>query len=173
MLCGLLVTAMGTSGCADMASRPLTTVQRVDLQRFMGAWYVVAHIPTWIEKNAYNALESYRLDADGTIATTFTFNEGGFDGVRRTYRLRGFVRDGASNVVWGMQLLWPIRADYRVMYLTDDYAHVVIGRQRRDYAWIMARAPTIDEAELERMKALLAEQGYDLSALRLVPQRAP
>lgn len=156
-----------------MASRPLTTVQRVDLQRFMGAWYVIAHIPTWIEKNAYNAVESYRLDADGTIATTFTFNEGGFDGVSRSYRLRGFVRDGASNAVWSMQLLWPIRADYRVMYLTDDYAHVVIGRQRRDYAWIMAREPTIDEAELGRMKALLAKQGYDLSALRLVPQRAP
>ena len=28
----------------------------------MGDWYVIASIPTFIEKEAYNAVESYRLD---------------------------------------------------------------------------------------------------------------
>ena len=39
----------------------------VDLDRFMGDWYVIANIPTAIETEAYNAIESYRLDDDGTI----------------------------------------------------------------------------------------------------------
>ena len=65
-------------GC--QSTKPIHTVSHVDLERFMGDWYVVASIPTFIEKDAYNAVESYQLNADGTIATTFTFNKGGFDG---------------------------------------------------------------------------------------------
>jgi lipocalin len=61
-------------GC--QTTRPIHTVESVDLERFMGDWYVIASIPTFIEKDAYNALESYRLDPDGTIATTFSFNKG-------------------------------------------------------------------------------------------------
>ena len=56
----------------------------------------------------------YKLDPDGTIATTFTFNAGGFDGPGRLYTPRGFVVDRTSNAVWGMQFVWPIKADYRI-----------------------------------------------------------
>ena len=55
---------------------PIHTATAVDLERFMGDWYVIANIPTFIETNAYNAMESYRLAGDGTVATTFNFREG-------------------------------------------------------------------------------------------------
>ena len=57
------------TGCQTM--KPIHTVEKVDLERFMGDWYVIASIPTFIEKEAFNAVESYRLDDDGTVATTF------------------------------------------------------------------------------------------------------
>ena len=63
-------------GCQSATLPPLKTVANVDLPRFMGDWYVIANIPTFIEKGAHNAVESYRLDKDGTIATTFTFRAG-------------------------------------------------------------------------------------------------
>ncbi len=59
----------------------------------MGDWYVIASIPTFIERGAHNAVESYRLAADGTIETTFTFRAGGFDGEPKRYTPRGFVVD--------------------------------------------------------------------------------
>ena len=59
---------------------PMATVDYVDIQRFMGDWYVIANIPTFLEKGAHNPIESYRLDSDGSIATTFTFNADSFDG---------------------------------------------------------------------------------------------
>jgi apolipoprotein D and lipocalin family protein len=143
----------------------------VDLARFMGDWYVVAHIPTFIEKDAYNAVESYRLDADGTIATTYTFRAGAFDGERKRYTPRGFVLDRASNAVWGMRFVWPIKADYRIAYLAPDYSQTVIAREKRDYLWIMARTPQIPEADLERLLRFAAAQGYDTTPVRRVPQR--
>ena len=73
--------------------KSIHTVDEVDLSRFMGDWYVIASIPTFIEKEAYNAVESYRLEEDGTVATTFRFNKGGFDGPEKVYHPRGFIRD--------------------------------------------------------------------------------
>jgi apolipoprotein D and lipocalin family protein len=40
---------------------PLQTVEDVDIERFMGDWYVIANIPTSIEKGAHNAIEGYAV----------------------------------------------------------------------------------------------------------------
>ncbi|HSG65690.1 MAG TPA: lipocalin family protein [Gammaproteobacteria bacterium] len=149
---------------------PLPTVDYVDLPRFMGEWYVIANIPTFLERGAHNAVESYELAADGTIATTFTFRDGAFDGPVRTYRPRGFVRS-ESNAIWGMQFIWPIKADYRVIYLDDAYETTVIGREKRDFVWVMARTPTIPERRYAEIVGLLTRVGYDVAALEPVPQR--
>jgi hypothetical protein len=64
-----LGAALLLAGC--QSATPMETVPHVDLPRFMGPWYVIANIPTFVEKGAHNAVETYKLDADGTIATTF------------------------------------------------------------------------------------------------------
>ena len=66
------------AGCSGAPTIPVA--KEVDLDRFMGDWYVIANIPTRFEVGAHNAVESYRLDKDGSIATTFTYREGAFDG---------------------------------------------------------------------------------------------
>ena len=152
---------------------PLTTVPRVDIPRFMGSWYVIANIPTWLEEGAHNAVESYQLDADGTIRTTFTFRQGGFDGPLKTYNPRGFILDTGSNAVWGMRFLWPFKSEYLIISLDEDYSQTVIGRSKRDYVWIMARTPTMPEADYQRIADWLSTIGYDTSRLRRVPQRWP
>ncbi len=160
---------MAAAGCQSRP--PIHTVPHVDLERFMGDWYVIAAIPTFIETEAFNALESYRLEADGTITTTFTFNKGGVDGPLKTYTPRGFVEDTRSNEVWGMQFLWPFKAEYRIIHFAADYTQTVIGRTKRDYVWIMARTPAIPEADYQRIVSFLKAQGYDVGKLRRVPHQ--
>lgn len=150
---------------------PIHTVEKVDLARFMGPWYVIANIPTFIEETAYNAVESYRLDSDGTIATTFTFREGAFEGPEKRYEPRGFVVDRKSNAIWDMQFFWPFKSDFRIIYLSDDYGTTIIGREKRDYIWIMARKPVIDATELQKLIRFAGEQGYDTQLIRSVPQQ--
>ena len=169
----MLITAVLTlfiiQGCQTMP--PIHTVENVDLDRFMGDWYVIASIPTFIEKDVYNGIESYRLAEDGTIDTTFTFNKGGFDGPVKTYRPRGFVRDTGSNAVWDMQFVWPFKAEYRIVYLNDTYTQTVIGRTKRDYVWIMAREPSIPNDDYNRILQFIQSQGYDISKVQKVPQQ--
>jgi len=155
-----------------MPKNPVSTVSHVDLPRFMGDWYVIASIPTFLEKNAYNAVESYRLDSDGTIATTFSFHKGSFEGPLKTMQPRGWVRD-ASSAVWGMQFIWPIKAEYLIAYLNDDYTATIIARSARDYVWIMARTPALAPNQYQALVGEVGKLGYDTTKLQLVPQRWP
>ena len=166
---GIWLLVAGLGACASPS--PIDTVDYVELDRFMGDWYVIANIPTFFEKGAHNAVESYSMNADGTIATRFVFRQDDFNGEPRQYNPRGFVRRQTGNAVWGMQFIWPFKAEYRVIYLKDDYSQTIIGRSKRDYVWIMARTPVIEERQLQAMKSFLAEQGYDISRIEKVPQR--
>ncbi len=149
----------------------IKTVEYVDIDRFMGNWYVIANIPTFLEKDAYNAVESYERNADGTIATTFTFRDKSFDGTVKEYHPRGFIRDKKSNAVWGMQFIWPVKAEYCIIYLDSDYTVTVIGRSKRDYVWIMSRNSSISDAEYNAILEFLKSVGYDVSKIQKVPQK--
>ena len=166
----VLTFATALGACAAKGPE-MKTVDYVDIERFMGDWYVIASIPTFLEKGAHNAVESYELNADGTIATTFTYRDDGFDGEPKEFHPKGFIRDSDSNAVWGMRFVWPVKADYRIVYLNEDYTQTVIGRNKRDFVWIMARTPEIPDEDYVRLVTFIESIGYDVAELKKVPQR--
>ncbi len=171
----LTLAALATVFCASLRAEPapLATVPYVDLPRFMGDWYVIANIPPWIEREAHNSVENYRLDEKGNIATTFTYRKGAFDAPVKTLTSTGFVVNHETNAEWGVQFIWPIKAEYLITWLAEDYSTVIVARNKRDYLWLMARSPTIPAAEYERLKSRITDMGYDISKLQQVPQRWP
>lgn len=167
---GIAILGIIMIGCSQ--TRPaIKTMQYVDLNRFMGEWYVIANIPTFIEEGAHNAIESYQMNDDKTIATTFSFNDGSFDGERTVYRPKGFIKNKQTNAVWGMQFIWPIKADYRIVYVDPEYTQTIIGRNARDYVWVMARTPTVSENDYRKLISMVKQQGYDISKVQRVPQK--
>lgn len=170
--CGALT--MGLTNCStnpsEAASGELKPISRkIDLNRFTGDWYVHGNIPTFIEKEAYNAKESYELAEDGTIPTTFTFNKGSLDGPLKTYHPKGFVYNDETKAEWRMQFIWPFKASYLITYLSEDYETVIVGVPSRKYAWIMARDKNLLEDKYQELVAELKRQGHDISKLRRVP----
>ncbi len=174
MICKILLKAI-TAGTLlwlsslTHAAPPMATVNYVDLERFMGDWFVIANIPTALEKGAHNPLESYKLDKNGTIATTFSFNAGSFDGEEKVYHPRGFIKDKTTNARWGMQFIWPIKADYRVVYLDEDYQFTIIGRKARDYVWVMARSLDISEEKYQELIDFVVSLGYPADKIERAP----
>lgn len=157
------------SSCSSYA--PMRTVEYVDIDRFMGDWYVIANIPTFIEEGAHNAIESYEKNPDGSIDTVFTFRDGSFNGELKRYNPTGYIVEDGTNALWGMQFIWPIKADYRVVYLDQDYNITIIGREARDYVWLMARTPKIDDSEYDRLVDFIASIGYNQDLVQAVPQQ--
>jgi apolipoprotein D and lipocalin family protein len=162
-----IMTILGLTACQNLP--PIKTVAQVDVDRFMGDWYVIAAIPTFMESDPYNPVEHYDRNADGTIATTFAFNQGGFDGKLKTYHPTGFVVPDSGNAEWKMQFLWPFKAEYLIAYLSDDAQLTIIARNKRDYVWLMSRKPSMDQATFDTHVEKIKAMGYDISKLEVFP----
>lgn len=167
LIIGALFMATGCS-----SPPPITSMDYVDIDRFMGKWYVIANIPTFIEKDAYNPTETYKLNDNGTIATTFQFNKGSFSGPLKTYHPTGFITDSTSNAIWGMRFIWPFKADFRILHVDDNYQYTIIGRIKRDYVWIMARSPQISEEEYNKLLTIVENAGYNMEDIVKAPQQS-
>lgn len=167
MACALCFVAC--AACAASLA-PIKPVAHVNLPRFMGKWYLLATIPTRYGKDAYNAVETYTLQPDGNIHTTFSFHEGGFDGPYQHIHSTGYVTPGSGNAEWGVQLFWPFKLQYIVAYLKPDYSEMIVARDKRDYVWVFARTPQIPQADYAALVAQVRALGYPVASLRKVPQ---
>lgn len=159
----LPLVSAGVLGCAS--HDPLPTVERVDLDRFMGTWYVHVYSPLWVDRDAVNPVEHYFLEEDGSIATTYQFRRGSTEGRLRTFTPTGTVYNTDTNAEWRMQFLWPFKAQYLIVGLDEDYGGTVVAHPNRKYAWIMHREAEVDTDRLQRHKDLLRELGFDLDEL--------
>lgn len=164
-----IMSIFGLTACQNLP--PIKKVGQVNLERFMGDWYVIAAIPTFIEKDPYNPVERYQQNTDGSIATTFTFHQGSFDGPLKTYHPTGFVVEGSNNAEWKMQFVWPFKSEYLIAYLSEDYQHTVIARNKRDYVWLMSRQPHLDTDTYNTLVSKIKDLGYDTSKLQVFPHQ--
>ncbi len=159
------------AGCATPTGiRPLGLPQDalpLDLERFMGDWYVIAHIPLSPEAEAHEAVESYVLADDGSIDVTFRFCDGASDGPLEIFRLRGWVHDPATGAEWRVRPFWPLSFRYQITELDPEYRVTVVESGRN--AWVMARESSLPESELQAILARLAARGFELADLRRVP----
>jgi len=166
----LLAATLFNAGCSSNETRPLPRPPSVDVPRFMGDWYVIAHIPSWPEREAYDAVESYARRPDERIQTTFTYRKGSFTAPLKTMHPIGRVEKEGNGAVWGMQFVWPIQAEYVIAWLNEDYSQTIVARSKRDYVWYMARTPQVSESDYDAAVQRMQAMGYDISKLRRVPQ---
>ena len=174
----ILVVATSTlfGACVMSNAQPLEAIDRhIELERFMGDWYVIASIPIdlWFasEAGAHNAVENYALLDNGKIKTTYTFRRDGFDGEEEQFNPVGWVHNTETNAEWRMQFVWPFRSAYLIAWLDENYEHTIIGVPDRSHVWIMSRSPDIGEANYNRLIEITAELGHDTKLLQRIPHR--
>ena len=127
----------------------------LDLERFMGSWYVLANIPTFFEQNVGNCIENYRWNAEKKrIDITFTYRSKG-SSESSSAIMKGVVINGPLNTHWNVSpkllgsVFMPIKLDYLIIdfdsvHLPDTQLppmeFVTVGVPNRSYLWIMIRA---------------------------------
>lgn len=167
-----LLLALLLTGCAE-ARTPIPTVQSVDLQRFMGRWYVIGIIPTRFERGSHNPVETYRLDRKGNICTWYRYRPDSFDAPVKLFGSTGLVVPGTGNAEWKVRFFGLFKAQYKIGWLAEDDGQVLVVRDARDYLWYMARTPTVPESDYQAMLARAGTLGYDVDRIERVPQRWP
>lgn len=158
--------------CAAAADRPLRTVEALDLERYMGTWHQIALLPNWFQRRcASDTSATYSANADGTVRVLNrcrkddgTYVEA--EGLAR--RNAAHDRPGILQVRFAPRFLSALPfvwGDYWVIELTDDYGAVLVGAPSREYLWVLARTPTLDEATYTRLVDIARAEGFDVSAL--------
>ena len=165
------VPSVFISACSVMPPADFPREDFVDVDKFMGAWYVIAVIPPSFLDNTYNEIERYRRVSDRKIETVFTYRNGGFDEKLKKWEPTGYVVPESNGAVWGMSFIWPIQQEYTISYVNDDYTQTIVARSKRDMVWIMARTPHIPDSDYQSMVARVKDLGYDMSKLRKIPQQ--
>jgi len=155
------------TNCNGQQMEDLKPVKNVDIQRFMGKWYVIAIIPNWIEKNPYNSIEEYSLNEKGYIDVKYTFNQDGFDGKKRILKQKAFIKNSETKSEWQIQPFWPLRFPYYIIDLDENYSYTVIGYPNRKLLWIMSREKTISNENFKLIDQNLLNQGYDLNYIKI------
>ena len=66
VLVGLALVVFGCAGAA-VSEPPLTVVETVDVNRYLGKWYEIASYPAWFQKGCTATTAEYSLLPDGKI----------------------------------------------------------------------------------------------------------
>jgi apolipoprotein D and lipocalin family protein len=77
----------------------------------------------------------------------------------------------SNNALWGMQFIWPIKAQYKIVYLDENYQTTIVARDALDYVWLMSRKKTIPKQELDSLINMISLMGYDKNKLQLTKHR--
>lgn len=166
---GLAVATLALAGCAT-SQPPVRTVPRVDLNRYLGNWYVIANIPYFLEKGKVASYDTYSMRPDGRMNNTFTFRKGTFGAPETSWHGVAWVVNHDSNAEWKVRFWWPFTATYLVLELDPAYQWAVVGTPGRGLLWVLARERHLDATTYGEILVRIAAQGYDTSRLALVPQ---
>jgi apolipoprotein D and lipocalin family protein len=171
MIAFLTLMASGAAALAEGGRQPFQkVVDSMDLDRFLGSWYVIGVLPTPFEKGAANGIETYSLDEKGNIRVEYVFYKGGPAGKKKVMRQKGWIMDKEKNTEWKVQPLWPLKLPYLIIDLADDYRYTVIGTDNYKYVWIMSRTPSISEADYSAILSRLADRGYKTEKIQKMQQ---
>ena len=168
----LTIILMGTTACGSFSlsqEPPMIRVKNVDLQRYMGPWFIVGAIGLSLEKGAHNAVETYTLNPDGSIATVFQFRKDSFDGELVTKVTKAAVQEGSGNAEWRIRIFGPLKYQYLISHLEPDYSVAILARDKRDYVWILARDPALSQPRYDAYVEKIEDLGYDISKFSRYP----
>jgi apolipoprotein D and lipocalin family protein len=142
---------------------PLPVAPNVDLKRYMGEWYEIAHFPESFEKNCYGTKANYTLQDDGSVEVVNTCHKGSVDGESKKVRGKATVADPSTNAKLEVQFFWPFKGDYWILDVDDDYQYALVGEPSRDSLWILSRTSTMNLVALQQLREKAEKLGFDTS----------
>ena len=161
------------------APGPVATVPAVALDRYVGLWFEVARFDNRFQRQcAGDVRATYTRRPDGRIEVlnTCRTRDGGTTSARGEAR----VVDAATNAklkvrfapAW-LSFLPMVWGDYWIAGLAPDYSWAVVGAPDRNYLWILARAPQLDDESNAAARSAARASGYDVERLVPTPHLEP
>ncbi|WP_231465493.1 lipocalin family protein [Pedobacter sp. Leaf132] len=139
-------------------------VNKLDLKKYAGTWYSLYSIPTIFDKGSRETTTKYTLNKDGFYNVLTTYKKPNDEKVySRSSKM--FPSEEGNNGELQAQFIWPIKIDYWIIELADDYSYVVVGHPEHKFLFIMSRNQTMPKKTHDDIVARCKAKGYDVSKL--------
>lgn len=144
-----------------------TTVNELDLNRYMGIWHEIARYDHRFERGMMDVTAIYTLRPDGTIRVE---NRGcvrhrPYD-ICKTVEGRAKIPDAAQPSKLKVSFFPGIYSDYYIMELDKEgYNYALVGSSSDKYLWILSRTAVMPEDIKEKLLAAAVRRGYDINKL--------
>jgi apolipoprotein D and lipocalin family protein len=156
---GVVAAAFGSD-----ATSALSTVEHVDLKRYMGKWYEIARYPNRFEKACVSDVTAnYVLRDDGKVEVVNACRKA--DGLLKSSKGSAKVVDTQTNAKLKVTFFWPFYGDYWIIGLDPEYRYAIVSEPKRQYLWILSRTPVMDEQLYANAIRIVREKGLDPAKL--------
>ena len=145
-----LLTIASQSGCTGIPDGA-QTVTGFELDRYLGTWYEVARLDHRFERGMSNVTANYSIRDDGGVSVVNCGYEAAKGEWNEATGKAYFV--GAADVgQLKVSFFGPFYGAYNILELDkDDYQYALISGPNRDYLWILARSPTLDQGVMSAL----------------------
>lgn len=174
-------TALALSSCIfSMATQADTVapqaVDKVDIQRYAGQWYEIAHLPMYFQRKCVaNTTAQYSVNPDQTLSVlnSCSTTEGGkisSEGVAYSQN-EGNSKLKVSFLPKGLRWLPFTKGHYWVLRIDPEYKVALVGGPSDKYLWILSRDTQIDDRTYQSYLETAKKYGYDVEKLIKTPQQ--
>ena len=166
-----IVLISGVLAACGGDNKPLATVDQVDLQRYAGTWYEIARLPQWFQRGCYDSTATYSLNDDDTVKVVNRCQREGdepseAEGTARIVPDSGNAKLKVRFDNWVSKLIPTItEGNYWIIALDKDYQTVVIGEPSREYLWILARQPELNDDQYQALVQVAEDKGFPVDQL--------
>lgn len=161
----LVCIMLGLGSCrADNGNKKIdnSTIETLDVARFMGKWYEIARYDHRFEKDMTNVSATYTLLDNGRIEVLNAgYKNGEYKEIKGKAKQPNPDDPGKLKVSF---FLW-FYSDYYILDIAPDYSHVIIGSSTDKYLWIMSREPVLPDNVLSELIEKIRQRGYDTDRL--------
>lgn len=171
ILIGLLVSAFSTGCSKQNETIDYSTVEELDLEKYLGTWYEIARFDHRFERGLVGVTANYSLRPDGKIKVVNSGYKNTLDGEYSEAIGKAKIPDPLNEPgKLKVSFFWIFYGDYYVLELDDNYQWAVIGSSLDKYLWILSRSPQLHPDIYADLLQRIANRGYNTSELIKVKQ---
>lgn len=150
---------------ACSSTKPLKTVDQVDIQSYSGKWYEIARLPNRFEEGLKCVSATYEVIDNRKIRV---INRGiNIDDTSDISQSIGKARIPNPNEPAKLKVsfFWPFSGSYWIIELDDDYQYALVGEPKRNYLWILSRKPELSPAVYNKLVTRAKADGFPVDDL--------
>ncbi len=140
----------------------LEVVPHVELSKYLGKWYEIAHLPAKFQEGCDETTATYTLLENGNISV---LNECKKNGKIKRAKGKAKVVDKTTGAKLKVTFFWPFYGDYWIIKLGDNYDYSVVGTPDRKFLWILSRTPQMKSQLYSDLTEFAKSKGFEVDKL--------